>query len=379
MSSYLNSVIKQFAYYKTLGEKTFHQVPVEKLFCQFNENSNSIATIVNHLSGNMLSRWTDFLTTDGEKEWRNRDAEFDSPVFDKGEMIHRWDNGWKVFTDTLYSLKEEDLEKIIYIRNEGHTVLEAINRQLAHYSYHIGQIIYIGKMYSETWNSLSIPKGDSQKYNTGKFDGVKEIRHFTDGDLLEKDSQAQPDDLKNQTAYNTISNAVFFTKKLEILERTPDVLDALLEGLCPDWIMANEGENTWNAKEVLAHLIVCDQTNWMVRMKIILSQDAVRQLVPIDMTAHFELSKSRSLNDLLKQFRELRAHNLMELNILNLQEADFLKTARHPKLGEVNVQQLIATWATHDLSHITQISRVLAKLNKNDVGPFQLHLKILNT
>jgi len=145
-NSYLQSVVKQFEYYKMLGEKTFEQIPEEKLFWQCNEESNSIAIVVKHLWGNMLSRWTDFITSDGEKEWRDRDAEFQSDILFKEEMLHKWNEGWTVLLTTLRSLKEEDLDKIIYIRNQGHTVLEAINRQLAHYPYHIGQIVFMGKM-----------------------------------------------------------------------------------------------------------------------------------------------------------------------------------------------------------------------------------------
>lgn len=179
-TNYLDSAIKQFEYYKMLGDKTFAQIEEDKLFWQFNEDSNSIATIVKHLTGNMLSRWTDFLTTDGEKEWRNRDAEFDNDITTKQGMLDKWEQGWKVFLDTLNSLKEEDLEKIVYIRNQGHTVLEAINRQLAHYPYHIGQIVFIGKMAAGQWNSLSIPRGNSQEYNADKFAQEKKPGHFTD-------------------------------------------------------------------------------------------------------------------------------------------------------------------------------------------------------
>jgi len=179
-TNYLESVIKQFEYYKMLGEKTFAQLPDDKLFWQYNEDSNSIATIVKHLWGNMLSRWTDFLTTDGEKEWRNRDDEFENDVLTKQVLLDKWNEGWKVFLKTLKSLKEEDLEKIIYIRNQGHTVLEAINRQLAHYPYHIGQIVFIGKMCAPGWTSLSIPKGKSDSYNSEKFSLPNGRGHFTD-------------------------------------------------------------------------------------------------------------------------------------------------------------------------------------------------------
>lgn len=183
-NNYLESVTKQFQYYKSLAEKTFDQVDDEKLFWQYNSESNSIAMIVQHLSGNMLSRWTDFLTSDGEKDWRNRDAEFDNDIKTKTALLQQWKDGWQCFFDTLSILKEEDLTKIIYIRNQGHTVLEAINRQLAHYPYHVGQIVFIGKMLQDDhWQSLSIPKGNSGTYNQEKFSQEKHREHFTDENL----------------------------------------------------------------------------------------------------------------------------------------------------------------------------------------------------
>ncbi|MNJ91816.1 DinB superfamily protein [compost metagenome] len=193
---YLTSVKKQFEYYKLLGEKTFAQLSDEQLFEQYNEESNSIAVIVKHLWGNMLSRWTDFLTTDGEKEWRERDAEFQNDTTERAELIAKWDEGWKCLFDALHSLTEQDLAKEIYIRNQGHSVVEAINRQLAHYPYHIGQIVFIGKMLcSEKWTSLSIPKGNSGKYNADKFSNPKQKQHFTDEylDDKSKDSHAKND------------------------------------------------------------------------------------------------------------------------------------------------------------------------------------------
>jgi len=169
-NDYLKSVRKQFLYYKMLGEKTFDQLTDHKLFWQYNEESNSIATIVKHLWGNMLSRWTNFLTTDGEKEWRNRDAEFENNITSRQELLDKWTEGWNCLFAAIDSLTTEDLEKIVYIRNEGHTVTEAINRQLAHYPYHIGQIVFIGKMACENgWTSLSIPKGNSNTFNADKF------------------------------------------------------------------------------------------------------------------------------------------------------------------------------------------------------------------
>lgn len=182
-TDYLVSAIKQFEYYKQLGESTFAQVTDEQLLWQYNQESNSIATIVKHLSGNMLSRWTDLLTSDGEKEWRSRDAEFENDITSRQAILVIWEKGWKVLLDTLQALTPEDLEKIIYIRNQGHTVLEAINRQLAHYPYHIGQIVYIGKMLASEWQSLSIPRGGSANYNTQQFLKPPHREHFTD-DLL---------------------------------------------------------------------------------------------------------------------------------------------------------------------------------------------------
>ncbi|MGE6355670.1 DUF1572 family protein [Flavobacterium sp. NPDC079362] len=182
--SYLESVKKQFLYYKTLGEKAIDQLEPQQLFVTVNEDTNSIATIIKHISGNMLSRWSDFLTSDGEKEWRNRDAEFDNDLQSKEEVLIVWNKGWDCFLNTLNSLKPEQLSDIIYIRNEGHTVIEAINRQLAHYPYHVGQIVFYAKqLKNASWNSLSIPRNNSGNYNAEKFAKEKEIKNFTDDEL----------------------------------------------------------------------------------------------------------------------------------------------------------------------------------------------------
>ncbi len=185
---FLTTVKKQFEYYKLLGEKTFEQLSPEKLFFEYNEDSNSIAVIVKHLHGNMLSRWTDFLNSDGEKEWRKRDAEFENDILIKDDLIARWNEGWDCLFNALNSLKVDDLEKVIYIRNQGHTVSEAIIRQLAHYPYHVGQIVFIGKMLAEeNWKSLSIPKNKSVDYNSEKFSQPKHDAHFTDEYLKKKE------------------------------------------------------------------------------------------------------------------------------------------------------------------------------------------------
>jgi Protein of unknown function (DUF1572) len=136
----------------------------------------------------MLSRWTDFLTTDGEKESRQRDAEFENDITTRAEMLAKWKEGWNCLLDALGSLKDEDLDKIIYIRNQGHTVEEAINRQLAHYPYHVGQIVYIAKMSAGKWNSLSITRGESKNYNQEKFSQTKRKEHFTD-ELINKNKK----------------------------------------------------------------------------------------------------------------------------------------------------------------------------------------------
>ncbi|MEZ5015682.1 MAG: DUF1572 family protein [Flavipsychrobacter sp.] len=181
---YLKSTKQQFTYYKQLGEKSMAQLPDNKLFLQPNENSNSIATIAKHLWGNMLSRWTDFLTTDGEKEWRQRDAEFENDIQTREELLSKWNEGWQCLFNALDSISDKDLSKTIYIRNDGHTILEAINRQVAHYAYHVGQIVYAAKLLKEEeWSSLSIPKNASAQYNEKKFSQEKGDRHFTD-DLL---------------------------------------------------------------------------------------------------------------------------------------------------------------------------------------------------
>ncbi|MFZ5998939.1 MAG: DUF1572 family protein [Bacteroidota bacterium] len=180
-ANFLESSIKLFRYYKKLGEGAMAQLNDAEVLQQPNDASNSIALVVHHLSGNMLSRWTDFLTSDGEKPWRNRDAEFDQTYADKKSMMDAWEKGWKCLLDTLESLKPADMEKIVYIRNEGQSVTEAIQRQLAHYAMHVGQIIYQAKVLKgNDFKSLSIPKGASQGYNDKKFSEEKSRRHFTD-------------------------------------------------------------------------------------------------------------------------------------------------------------------------------------------------------
>jgi uncharacterized protein DUF1572 len=164
--AYLESTINRMYSYKVLGEKTFAQLEEKDFHFSPNEGSNSIAIIIQHMSGNMLSRWTNFLTEDGEKDWRNRDTEFNPQPLGKAQLLELWEKGWTSLLDTLRSLKEEDLLKTVYVRHEPLIAVDAINRQLAHYPYHVGQIVYIGKMIRNTnWESLSIPKGQSDAFN----------------------------------------------------------------------------------------------------------------------------------------------------------------------------------------------------------------------
>lgn len=158
--NFLNSAIKEFRKLKDLGERAMKQIRDEDYFWQSDDESNSIAIIIRHISGNMHSRWTDFLTTDGEKEWRKRDEEFERIFYtDKDDILMRWESGWKRLFETLESLNDGDLGKTVTIRNEPHTVIEAINRQLTHIGYHIGQIAYIARHRAgDQWATLSIPR-----------------------------------------------------------------------------------------------------------------------------------------------------------------------------------------------------------------------------
>lgn len=170
INHYIQSTIKQFQYYKSLGEKTFDQLEDEELFWQHNEQSNSIAIIVNHLVGNMLSRWTDFFTSDGEKSWRNRDLEFEPVINTRKELLDQWEKGWNCLFQALGNVNEKNFQQEVLIRNQKHSVVEAVNRQMMHYAYHIGQIVYVGRMIKgANWQSLSIPKGDSNEFNAEKF------------------------------------------------------------------------------------------------------------------------------------------------------------------------------------------------------------------
>ena len=172
-NEFVSASIKRMKYYKELGEKTFDQLNNNEFHFQPSSESNSIAVMIQHIAGNMLSRFTNFLTEDGEKEWRNRDDEFEVHDYTKQQLIDLWNKGWKCFFDAVGSLNENDLVKTITIRGEELSATDAIIRQLAHYPYHIGQIVYVGRLIkNENWKNLSIPKGASQAYNQSA--GIKD-------------------------------------------------------------------------------------------------------------------------------------------------------------------------------------------------------------
>lgn len=165
-TSYLRDSLSLFRYYKQLAERAFAQTSDEHLYAVLDGEANSIAIIVKHLAGNMLSRWPDFLTADGEKPGRDRDAEFADPPQPRQALVELWESGWKALFAALEPLSDDDLTRKITIRGEGHSVMQAINRQLAHYAYHCGQIVLLVKHYeSDHWQSLSIPRGQSGRFN----------------------------------------------------------------------------------------------------------------------------------------------------------------------------------------------------------------------
>ena len=168
--SYLTSARAELMRYKTMAEKTFNQLDDEQLFWHRSESDNSVAFIAKHIVGNMRSRWTNFFTEDGEKPWRHRDTEFEGPYSNRDEMLSSWHTSWDILFSVLDSIDEDNLNNMVKIRGEAHSVPAALNRQLAHYASHIGQIVFLGKMLKgESWTSLSIPKGKSDAFNATMF------------------------------------------------------------------------------------------------------------------------------------------------------------------------------------------------------------------
>lgn len=164
-TDYLSDALAVLRQYKKMAENAMAQVPDDCLAVMLDPESNSIATIVKHIAGNQRSRWTDFLTTDGEKPDRNRDGEFEAPAATRAELMAQWEMGWECVFAALEPLTEGDLGRTVYIRGEAHSVMQAIQRQLAHYASHIGQIVFLAKHFqSSQWQSLSIPRGKSEEY-----------------------------------------------------------------------------------------------------------------------------------------------------------------------------------------------------------------------
>jgi hypothetical protein len=176
-TSYLQDSFGVFHYYKKLAERAMAQCPSDALFTSLDAESNSIAIIVKHMSGNMRSRWTDFLTTDGEKPDRNRDTEFEDAPKTRAELMEMWERGWKYVFDALAPLTDEDAARKITIRTEPHSVMQAINRQIAHYSYHVGQIVFLAKhLTADKWQTLTVPRKKSAEFNRQVAAGEKSQR-----------------------------------------------------------------------------------------------------------------------------------------------------------------------------------------------------------
>jgi uncharacterized damage-inducible protein DinB len=165
-TSYLEDSFTVFRYYKNLAERAMAQVTDEELLAVLDDEMNSIAVIVKHMAGNMRSRWTDFLTSDGEKPDRQRDTEFVDPPSTREALLALWEEGWQCLLGTLETLSEQDLQRTVTIRGEAHSVMQAINRQVAHYSYHCGQIVFLAKHFKhDEWQSLSVPRRKSAEFN----------------------------------------------------------------------------------------------------------------------------------------------------------------------------------------------------------------------
>jgi hypothetical protein len=166
-TSYIEDSLSLFHYYKKLAESAMEQVSDKELFTALDEEMNSIAIIAKHMAGNMRSRWTDFLTSDGEKPDRHRDTEFVAPPNTRPELMSIWNEGWERVFHALHPLSDRDLERKIFIRGEAHSVMQAINRQIAHYSYHCGQIVFLAKHFKgNNWKSLSVPRNKSAEFNS---------------------------------------------------------------------------------------------------------------------------------------------------------------------------------------------------------------------
>jgi len=178
-TSYIKDSLSLFHYYKKLAEKSLEQCPDAGLFAPLDSESNCIAIIVKHIAGNMRSRWTDFLTSDGEKPDRNRDTEFEEPPKTRAELMALWERGWKYMFDALEPLSDADAARTVTIRTEPHSVMQAINRQMGHYSYHVGQIVFLAKHFAALngkWQAVTVPRGQSKQFAADVAAGKKSQR-----------------------------------------------------------------------------------------------------------------------------------------------------------------------------------------------------------
>jgi hypothetical protein len=184
IENYHSDAVQSFRNYKRLAERAIEQVRDEEFFAAIDAEANSIGVVVKHIAGNLVSRWSDFLTSDGEKPSRNRDTEFEMIGDTRESLMEYWERGWKTLFDSLEPLTAEDFSRTVTIRGEPHTVVEAVNRQLTHYAYHIGQIVLLAKHFkSSDWKTLSVPKSKSAEFN--KFLADKQLEGVAKTDRME--------------------------------------------------------------------------------------------------------------------------------------------------------------------------------------------------
>jgi hypothetical protein len=169
-AAFVSAAVNALEANKRLADRAVEQVPDDKLHVALDANTNSIAVIMKHVAGNLISRWTDFLTTDGEKPWRNRDGEFEDTVGSRTDLLKLWERGWGCLLASLKGLKRDDLEKTVLIRGEPHSVPLAIERSLGHTCYHIGQLVQVARVHAgDKWTTLTIPRGGSEQFNKGNW------------------------------------------------------------------------------------------------------------------------------------------------------------------------------------------------------------------
>lgn len=359
-NGYLDGARKQFRYYKLLGERTFEQLTDAELHWQYNAETNSVATIVKHLWGNMRSRWTDLLTSDGEKPWREREAEFDNDIPSRSDMLAKWEEGWGCLFRAIDPLDDADLGRIVYIRNEGHTVQEAINRQLAHYPYHVGQIVHIGKMLrGQEWKSLSIPRGGSKAFNADKFSKPMHRGHYTD-DMIPKDHD--------------------LLRLREDLQTSHDALWHTVEALGPDHLDRSQ-PGKWSALQHLEHihLGVRAMADYLALPKATIAEKFGRMQRPsMDLDTlsgkYYERlamgvtpperfmpqpAKAKDRSRMIEACRAALVDLLMALGTWTGQELD-VYMCPHPAMGPLTAREMVMFTALHARHHTRSIERIAA-------------------